>query len=76
MSKITPAPANPLDLDPLPEGWPTHGTLKGRSVDLMEAKRTLPPSELCDVEVEVGGKVLRPWRQSDYGFDEHGNVVL
>lgn len=70
------APPNPLALDPLPENWPTHGTLRGRSLDLAEAKRTLPPSELADVEVEVDGKTIRPWRESDYALDDEGRVYL
>ncbi len=77
MENVQPAPANPMAVDPLPEGWPSHGTLDGKPIDLMLAKRTLPPGELCDIEVEVPGQgVIRPWRGSDYGIDEHGNIVL
>jgi hypothetical protein len=71
------APPNPLALDPLPSNWPTHGTLHGRSVDLAEAKRTLSPSVLCDIEVDVPGEgVIRPWRGSDYAIGPGGEILL
>lgn len=51
--------------------------LRGKRVDLMEAKRTLPPSELAAIVVNVPGQgKCLPWKGSDIAVDADGTLFL
>ncbi len=73
---IREAPPNP-DLV-IPSGWPKHGTFHGERIDLRAEARQMTPTDLADVVVDVPGYgPMRPWKGSDYAFDDtSGDVVL
>lgn len=67
------AEVRPGTLGPIPAEWPEYGTLGGEPIRLAEVESLLPWHERAEVEVEVGGRRLRPWRQVPLlGFDDAG----
>lgn len=61
----------------LPPGWPTHGELAGKQVDLVEAVRTMHPLMLACVVVDVPGVGrYQPWKGSEHVVGADGKVYI